>query len=138
MNGIVARPGPGQAIADDWLNQYGLEARARGTNAADAAEQILTAGAKRIMIEGVHAGVLKTFLRGPTVPAFPDGGGALLHGKQPGGKGVLQEQAVGGVSLAPLRQDRDQVTNSNKPGRKVSAFGFNVVFQELGGIRAEV
>src|SRR5581483_3666374 len=99
---IVSSFGPGQAVANDRLNKNVLESRVRRANAANAAEQILAARAKGIMVKGVHAGILKSLLRRPTIPAFPDGGGAVFHREQPGRKGILQKQAVGGISLARL------------------------------------
>ncbi len=107
-------------------------------DAGDGVVEPFAAGAEGVVVEGVHAGVLEAFVGGPAVPAFPDGGGALFDGEEPGGEGVLEEQLVGGVDFAGVGEGGEEVADADEAGGEMVAFGVDVVFEMLGGVGAEV
>ena len=126
MDGIVTGLCPGKTVTDHRFDLNGFVPGACRPDAAHPTEQIFTAGTERIMIEGIHAGILEAFIRSPAIPALPDSGGTVFHGKQPGGEGVLQQHPIGGVGLARLGQHRQQITHTNKPGGEMVALGLDV------------
>src|SRR5579871_4978587 len=71
---------PGQPATGLRMHNDVLVARLVGIeiNARDRLVQPLAHGAEGIVVEGVHAGVLKALLLGPAVPSLPDGGSAVL------------------------------------------------------------
>src|ERR1017187_298804 len=89
------------------------------------------------MIEGVRGGILKTMLRSPAVPTFPNGGGAVFHGKQPRGIVIGQNQLPSEVGTADLRQRGTDETNTDEPGGQVAVL-FNVFGQTPRGVGPEV
>jgi len=80
MDGIVIAPGKAEFVAglradDDVLVARRVHVPA---DAGDAVVEPFAAGSQRVVVERVHAGILEAFLRGPAVPAFPDGGGPVF------------------------------------------------------------
>ena len=107
-----------------------------GADARDITEQPLANGTQRIVVERVHAGVLKSFFGSPAVPAFPDRGGAVPDRKSPRRKRVLLQQLVGNVVVAGGRQRRAQIAHADKTRRKMIVLRFDVVHQMPCGERA--
>ena len=58
-------------------------------------------------------------IRPDAVPAFPDGGGAVLHRVQPAGGRILQQQAVRRVCMAVVGKDTAQERCGKKSGIQV-------------------
>ena len=79
-----------------------LVARLRGID-LDAGDDLIQPAADRavgVVVEGVHALVLEALFGRPTVPAFPNGRGALRDGVEPGWPLLLVQQFIGDVDTA--------------------------------------
>ena len=123
------RPPPTRGMNDDVpeAGLFGVQADAGGR-----VEQPLAAGAERIVVERVHAGILEAAFRGPAVPALPDRRGPVLHREEPRGEGVLHQQPIGRIDLAGLGEHGQQIADAHETGRKVPALGPDVLLQILG------
>ena len=85
--------------------------------AAHAAEQPAADGPVGVVIEGI----VRRAVGANAVPGFPDGGGALFDGVEPAGTILLQQQAIGGIHVAVLRQHPAQIRRGQEARIQVAA-----------------
>ena len=69
-----------------------------------------------IMIEAVHAARSHSFVYHITVPPFPDGGGSVVHRIQPTWVLTLEEEFIGNVFHAILREGGHEDRCAQKSG----------------------
>ena len=127
----ASRPGFEDDVTVAGLRRVELQA-------GDGQDHPRADGAVGVVVEGVQALVLKSFFRRPAVPAFPDGGGSVFHGEQPGGKGLLFEQPVGDIEVAVALKDVEDVGRADEAGAEVVVVFLDEPHEFAGGGGAEV
>ncbi len=75
--------------------------------------------AVRIVVEGIHARILKRAVGFDSVPALPYRRGAFLDGVEPGRIGVLEKQVIGHVQVIVPTERVTEVRSTHEPGGEV-------------------
>ncbi len=88
------------------------------------------------MVERVHLGVLEAAVGTNAVPAFPDGGGALGDGVEPGWVFLAHEQIVGDVEIAKPGQHGAEIGGADETGGQLGAAAADVGDQAAGSFAA--
>ncbi len=77
------------------------------------------------MVKGVHLYRTEAVLFGVAVPAFPNGGRALLDGVAPGRIGFVLDQTIRQIAPPDLSESRQEDIHAQKADRQVSIFRLN-------------
>ena len=90
------------------------------------------------MVERIHAGILKSLVVCPAVPALPYRRCALRHGVEPGGPCFLVQKFVSNIDAPVPRQHVREIRRSHEAGGKVHATRLDVAHKFLNRRRAQM
>ncbi len=82
-----------------------------------------------IVVETVHTAGTHAFFEHIAVPAFPDGGGAVVHGIEPAGVLPLEEKFIGDIRHPVFGQGGHQYGCPGESCLKAVSVGGEVLFQ---------